>query len=263
MSSTASGRRSRSGFTLIELLVVIAIIAILAAILFPVFAAAKQAGLKASCSSNMKQVFTGVTNYCNDYGGKLPPVADGNLTDAIGKTDAPIPLTWPVICKSYFKTFNIVRCPADRLDPGGIYKFEDGNQYNNWINWGRVASPGYNYAYLSPYTSKSGDKPVPVSPSSAASPSKTVMFVESHTNNNNITNNTSAYGFFLIEPPVSRPDDADGTKYTTFGGWNETNAPNGFVYPRHGELANVVWLDGHVNSMRVEKLNDQTLWDLQ
>lgn len=60
-------RKMKNGFTLIELLVVIAIIAILAAILFPVFSAAKESGRASSCLNNMKQLATGFTLYTGDY----------------------------------------------------------------------------------------------------------------------------------------------------------------------------------------------------
>src|ERR1044072_7200814 len=59
--------RTRRGFTLIELLVVIAIIAILAAILFPVFAQAREKARQATCLSNLKQIGTGVVMYVQDY----------------------------------------------------------------------------------------------------------------------------------------------------------------------------------------------------
>jgi len=62
----------RKGFTLIELLVVIAIIAILAAILFPVFAQAKEAAKKATCVSNNKQIGLGIVLYANDFDDTLP-----------------------------------------------------------------------------------------------------------------------------------------------------------------------------------------------
>lgn len=65
-------RRLRRAFTLIELLVVIAIIAILAAILFPVFAQAREAGRKATCISNMKQIGLGLLMYAGDYDETLP-----------------------------------------------------------------------------------------------------------------------------------------------------------------------------------------------
>lgn len=66
-------RSQRRGFTLIELLVVIAIIAILAAILFPVFARAREAARKAACQSNLKQIATGFMMYTQDYDEMMPP----------------------------------------------------------------------------------------------------------------------------------------------------------------------------------------------
>jgi prepilin-type N-terminal cleavage/methylation domain-containing protein/prepilin-type processing-associated H-X9-DG protein len=65
--------RRRRGFTLIELLVVIAIIAILAAILFPVFAQAREKGRQAVCLSNLKQMALGMRMYVQDYDELYPP----------------------------------------------------------------------------------------------------------------------------------------------------------------------------------------------
>jgi prepilin-type N-terminal cleavage/methylation domain-containing protein len=62
----------RQGFTLIELLVVIAIIAILAAILFPVFAQAREKARQTQCVSNCRQIGMGIQMYLNDYDGKFP-----------------------------------------------------------------------------------------------------------------------------------------------------------------------------------------------
>lgn len=72
---------AHKGFTLIELLVVIAIIAILAAILFPVFARAREQARKASCQSNLKQIGLGIMQYVQDYDGAYPSIL--TATDAI------------------------------------------------------------------------------------------------------------------------------------------------------------------------------------
>jgi prepilin-type N-terminal cleavage/methylation domain-containing protein/prepilin-type processing-associated H-X9-DG protein len=68
----------KSGFTLIELLVVIAIIAILASILFPVFARARENARRSSCQSNLKQIGLGWMQYAQDYDETMPSAVDGN-----------------------------------------------------------------------------------------------------------------------------------------------------------------------------------------
>jgi prepilin-type N-terminal cleavage/methylation domain-containing protein/prepilin-type processing-associated H-X9-DG protein len=75
---------SRRGFTLIELLVVIAIIAILAAILFPVFAKAREKARQASCQNNIRQVMLGILQYCQDYDETGPTSGSQKRTNADG-----------------------------------------------------------------------------------------------------------------------------------------------------------------------------------
>src|SRR5713101_2176424 len=86
---------SRKAFTLIELLVVIAIIAILAAILFPVFAQARAKARQAMCVSNMKELGTAFMLYVQDYDETYPP------------TDYDVPVlgryTWPTLIDPYVK----------------------------------------------------------------------------------------------------------------------------------------------------------------
>ena len=93
------------GFTLIELLVVIAIIAILASILFPVFARARENARRSSCQSNLKQLGLGVAQYKQDYDERFP----------IGYYAVGSPATyttWGTTVQPYVKSTQIFRCPS-------------------------------------------------------------------------------------------------------------------------------------------------------
>jgi prepilin-type N-terminal cleavage/methylation domain-containing protein len=96
----------RSGFTLIELLVVVALMAILAAILFPVFAQAREKARQARCLSNLEQLGLAQSMYTQDYDETLPKafhfLPSGNL------------LPWPLEVAPYTKSTSIFRCPSDR-----------------------------------------------------------------------------------------------------------------------------------------------------
>lgn len=99
-------RTKKFGFTLIELLVVIAIIAILAAILFPVFASAKVAAKKSACASNLKQIGLGLLLYTNDYDGIFPV-----STHSLGSD---FKYSWIFTMKPYLSNCDDIRiCPAD------------------------------------------------------------------------------------------------------------------------------------------------------
>ncbi|MEI6914864.1 MAG: prepilin-type N-terminal cleavage/methylation domain-containing protein [Armatimonadota bacterium] len=98
-------RKNQNGFTLIELLVVIAIIAILAAILFPVFAAVKQKAWTTSCSSNIRQLSQSVLMYVDDNNGWMVPAFNESAAD--GKT-----WSWRYAVMPYVKDRKIWVCPA-------------------------------------------------------------------------------------------------------------------------------------------------------
>ena len=92
----------RPAFTLIELLVVIAIIAILAAILFPVFARARDNARRSSCLSNMKQIGLGIMQYTQDYDERLPLGIYSTFTTR-----------WSDLIQPYTKSRQIFQCPSD------------------------------------------------------------------------------------------------------------------------------------------------------
>jgi len=97
----------KRGFTLIELLVVIAIIAILAAILFPVFARAREAARKTSCTSNMKQFGTAFQMYISDYDQRFPM---GGWYDQPGNQSAS--RDWHQSLMPYIKNWPVYWCPS-------------------------------------------------------------------------------------------------------------------------------------------------------
>ena len=101
--------RRRLGFTLIELLVVIAIIAILAAILFPVFAQAREAARKAQCQSNLKQIGTAWAMYAQDYDERCLINTWNNNTTPNGQKNR----IWLQQIQPYAKNYGIGRCASD------------------------------------------------------------------------------------------------------------------------------------------------------
>ena len=108
----------RRGFTLIELLVVIAIIAVLAAILFPVFARAREKARQASCTSNLKQLALAVIMYCADYDQKFPYSTPGCVAGPGTQKGSP----WWASTGPYVKNGQLLMCPssnADQINNGG------------------------------------------------------------------------------------------------------------------------------------------------
>jgi prepilin-type N-terminal cleavage/methylation domain-containing protein/prepilin-type processing-associated H-X9-DG protein len=109
-----SARPASRGFTLIELLVVIAIIAILAAILFPVFAQAREKARGAACLSNIKQLGLAISMYAQDYDETLPNHASD--TDNFLAPNAPA--NWAKAIQSYVKNTKVFSCPSAPLPMG-------------------------------------------------------------------------------------------------------------------------------------------------
>ena len=110
-------KNQKSAFTLIELLVVIAIIAILAAILFPVFARARENARRSSCQSNLKQIGLGFMQYTQDYDEKFPlrhHDPSSNSSALANSTGAWVQL------QPYIKSQQVYQCPSEnRFQPAG------------------------------------------------------------------------------------------------------------------------------------------------
>lgn len=106
----------RTGFTLIELLVVIAIIAILAAILFPVFARARENARKSTCQSNMKQLALGMLQYVQDYDERFPGSAIAHChsgAQAYPQDACCLERNiWVLLAQPYLKNRDVTRCPS-------------------------------------------------------------------------------------------------------------------------------------------------------
>jgi prepilin-type N-terminal cleavage/methylation domain-containing protein/prepilin-type processing-associated H-X9-DG protein len=114
-AASAFTPRKSCGFTLIELLVVIAIIAILAAILFPVFAQAREKARQTACLSNMKQIGIGVMMYAQDYDERMvlpfmgpDPGADETFADGSRQR-------WPHLIFPYIKNGDVFSCPSNPM----------------------------------------------------------------------------------------------------------------------------------------------------
>ena len=105
--TNSSIRRQSEGFTLIELLVVIAIIAILAAILFPVFAQAREKARQITCTSNIRQLGLATAQYVQDADEHFPP--------ALGNNGMP---SWQVILDPYIKAGTPANLPGNNTDRG-------------------------------------------------------------------------------------------------------------------------------------------------
>lgn len=265
-----SGRQS--AFTLIELLVVIAIIAILAAILFPVFAQAREKARAISCVSNTKQIGTAYQMYMSDYDGTSPTVywPGCNVQSCAPGVQRPTRTGDPptlnatpqtpgifYLINPYTKNYQILWCPSSKKEPAIIY--DPSQPYYWWFNWSRFSPIGYNWAYLCPTrpSYKNGEQD-PVTDSKASSPAETVAFVDSRFWNR--SQKRFSDGYITSDPPTCGHDDYP-TSWCTgywFGGWETGTMPS----PRHTGGVNVAWLDGHAKWMSIQQLRQNKYWDL-
>jgi prepilin-type N-terminal cleavage/methylation domain-containing protein len=265
-------QKSRA-FTLIELLVVIAIIAILAAILFPVFAQAKAAAKKISSVSNNKQLELGVIMYSGDVDDLVPPATawdpgQGYALRFSGYSFA----NWSILTAPYIKTADIYFSPLGGSRPA--QKF--GSTQDALLNADLWPDYGYNYVYMSPWD---GTKQTPISGTSADSPANTIVLAERGSASQAQNPPPTVWGFEftgaadapLLSDTVEVPDCYDIAQYCadnwgaglSFSGGQTTfeNGHNtGGVAIRVGQQGIVAFMDGHVKSLTAGALAAGTNW---
>jgi prepilin-type N-terminal cleavage/methylation domain-containing protein len=182
--------RQRSGFTLIELLVVIAIIAILAAILFPVFAQARESARQSTCLSHGKQIGLAMQMYAQDYDERCPPVGSaiepGTLLDGVKRNGQPFN-GWSLVMLPYIKSRDLFLCPSmPRVfqGSGACSKFNGQPITNNYsYNWFLGADGSYGRAGDGDYGSspdKSHRWDTPIGLAQISRPANTIAFLHSN-----------------------------------------------------------------------------------
>jgi prepilin-type N-terminal cleavage/methylation domain-containing protein/prepilin-type processing-associated H-X9-DG protein len=219
------------GFTLIELLVVIAIIAILAAILFPVFGRARENARRSSCQSNMKQLMLAVLQYTNDNDERYPPTWTVLTSGQVA---------WSQFIQPYIKNTQIFVCPSDSTTTDLPVNMSNSPEYGpvRPVSYGingqftQAAHPVYKgivtMQVLKPTTTVFlSDGVSDIRASNAKRDGKPVEWDE------------LKRGFVLGAWTTARADT--------------TSEATGGPLARHMETSNVAFADGHVKAMKIEK----------
>lgn len=241
-----SRRKTAQGFTLIELLVVIAIIAILAAILFPVFSHAKAAANRADCASNLHQLALAMLQYADDHAGRFVPGAPdiggpgGGLVRWHGIRQSPTeafepekgPL-WAYLGKSRgIKTCRSMPAAASAANNN----FEagcGGYGYNNTYIGASYGKFSYGDSRASTQTARMSE---------IANPADTVLLADTGVAQGA---GNRIYEYSFVEPPFYTSPDGP-LPYS----------PNPSAHFRHSGSATVAWCDGHVSSMKMSFTDD-------
>lgn len=237
---------TRKAFTLIELLVVIAIIAILAAILFPVFARARENARRTSCQSNMKQMGLAYIQYTQDYD-ELQPLISTGFTAGGAPRQAP----WAQLLQPYTKSTQLFSCPSDSgtaVHRGmGTPPLSYDPRQNGFVQ-------PFHLSYMANRNVFNVSGGTPNSLASVVSPSTVIGITDSGLQGST----TAPYVTTVQKPQAYILDYATGPgANATFSGLVRadpaTNGDWGAPNPRHLDTVVVGYLDGHVKSLRLEK----------
>ena len=245
-----------SAFTLIELLVVIAIIAILAAILFPVFAKAREKGRQAACLSNCKQLGLATMMYAQDYDETLPLV---NTNDPqTGSVNCYANHKWQDMLYPYIKNAQVMTCPSDD-DPNSIWRTQPERlALSPACNTGRSPGGSYSANYLYAFSGLA-NAPFGTSIAEITQPADTVFLAETlPTVNSQLWAPTLALsGTISADPAANRTFILLPNATTPSFGYTDGANRRYWVMARHNAIANVVWCDGHAKAMKVEALAER------
>ncbi len=246
--SLISRRKSRhvNGFTLIELLVVIAIIAILAAILFPVFAQAREKAREITCLSNQKQIGLGMIQYTQDNDETFVPCQN----PAGGNGQPGNPVGWADIIQPYLKSTAVLHCPDDSVPPsqdpaqvpylpapaGSPNPGPYGSAYTSYIYNALMGTQPLNGGYY-PRNYGAGGMTI----AQVLNPSETIVSSDGDAGN---AENALPYGFSFY--CTHRIDNTNGGAATICGD-NPGNfaALSNVADIRHQQGANYSFADGH------------------